>query len=166
MVINCPTRRRSQSMRPPVPGEGDSRHRKDTYRFVPVLTAVWDLKRLAPWKPLLLLALQAECTFPQLSDAGRASWEPGHLVPSSTLTERAVAPHTSTLAWKIPWTFAFCMMRKLRLHSNLMFSISSLKFGEFFKFLAIFSFWNSSPPMMSTFLSQPLAPRSHLQSYP
>ena len=85
------------------------------------------------------------------------------VMPSNHLIGHMISCTHSNLP---QWTFAFCMLRKLRLHSNLMFSISSLKFGDFFKFLAIFSFWNSSPPMMSTFLSQPLAPRSHLQSYP
>ena len=85
------------------------------------------------------------------------------VMPSNHLIGHVISCTHSNLP---QWTFAFCMLRKLRLYSNLMFSTSSLKFGEFFKFLAIFGFWDSSPPMMSTLLSQPLSPKSHLQSYP
>ena len=42
--------------------------------------------------------------FPTILPVKVVSNHLNYLIGSSTLTEKAMAPHSSTLAWKIPWT--------------------------------------------------------------
>ena len=61
------------------------------------------------WKVFLSAYKSSVFVYPRTSEAPIMEESPGHALlheqtPSSILREKAMAAHSSTLAWKIPWT--------------------------------------------------------------